>query len=59
MGGVTRQEAADHYTYLAQQPGWMHYVSHRVKEMQAEAPELYQGLYETVKRRLAEVERKK
>ena len=53
------QEAADHYTYLAQQPGWMHYVSHRVKEMQAEAPELYQGLYETVKQRLAEIEGKK
>ena len=53
---MTCQEAADHYTHLAQQPGWRHYVSHRVKEMESEAPELYRGLYATVKQRLAEIE---
>ena len=56
---MTMQEAVDYYADLAQQPGWRHYVSHRVKEMEAEAPELYQGLYATVKRRLAEIEGKK
>ena len=56
---MTKEQAADHYTHLAQQPGWRHYVSHRVKEMEAEAPGIYQGLYAMVKQRLAEIEVKK
>ena len=49
---MTCDEAADHYTHLAQQPGWKQYVRERIKEMDSDESGVYRGLYEAVNQRL-------
>lgn len=46
------QKALEHYTSLAQEPGWWDYCRHRVQLMEQDDSGLYVGLRQAVRERL-------
>lgn len=53
------QEQFDHLVNLAQQPGWWHYVVHRVRQLEREgqdtSPPMFAGLEQRVARQLQQL----
>lgn len=50
------EHMVEHYAQLAINPGWYDYARHQVAKMMKDAPELWAGLGERVKKRKEELE---
>jgi hypothetical protein len=53
------EHAANWYTYLAQQPGWIDHCRHAVQELEADNSGVYKGLRLAVRERIEKAKAEK